>query len=127
MKKYNKLFTVGLSIAVIAGVLAAIHPGSVALLGSVMGSDRLSDVDVPDVNIREGISGALTFLISFLTLIAVVAIVVAGFVFIMGFGTEGSITRGKKIIIYTIVGILVVLLASVIVKFFTEELPGSIT
>ena len=122
---------ISLGIAAVMGMFVAIQIGPSALLGSVQGGlNRLEEeVDVPTTNtdVRGVIVDSLVWLVSFLALVAVVAIVIAGFVFILGFGTEASITRGKKIIIYTIVGIIVVFFASAIVSFFTEELVGNVT
>ena len=51
-----------------------------------------------------------------------IAIVVAGLFLILGMGDETSKDRAKKIVLYTIIGLLVLLFVRVIVGFITRGL-----
>jgi hypothetical protein len=91
------------------------------------GLDRIkNEADVPTdtKDFRTAIADAVRFLVNFVALAAIITIIAAGFFLILGFGTDGSIQRAKKIFIYTILGIFVIFFARVIVAFFTTEVPS---
>lgn len=92
------------------------------------GLGELGDlVEVPTGDasgVREAIVNVINFALSFLALVAVLTIIVAGFFLILGMGSETSSQRAKKIIIYTIVGIVIIFFVRVIVGFFVIELPA---
>lgn len=56
-------------------------------------------------------------ILEFVTLVAVVVIIIAGIWMIVGLGDESAKERAKKIVIYTIVGLLLILVARAIVMF----------
>jgi hypothetical protein len=127
MHKHTSLLTIGLGILGGLGVLLAVHIQPQELFGSVQdGLDFIeSSVGIPtNTDPRTAVERAILYLVTFLALAAFVVIVIAGFILVVGLGSEASITRTKKIFIYTFLGLLVVFFASVIVSFFTVELPG---
>ncbi|MBI3619107.1 hypothetical protein HY213_03705 [Candidatus Peregrinibacteria bacterium] len=67
--------------------------------------------------IRDLIITILNNVLNFLGLAAVIAIIVAGIYLIVSGGSEDAKTRARKIILYTVVGLIVVLLAKLIVSF----------
>src|SRR3989338_2802859 len=71
---------------------------------------------------RSVIERALRVVINFVALMAVIAIVVAGLFLILGMGDETSKDRAQKIVLYTIIGLLVLLFVRVIVGFITRGL-----
>lgn len=73
-------------------------------------------------NPRSVLEHALLTAIDFVALMAVIALVVAGIFLILGMGGDTAKERAKKIIIYTIVGLLVLLFVRVIVGFITRGL-----
>lgn len=83
-------------------------------------------VNIPSAgqDVRQSIIEVVNFLLSFLALIAVIVIIIAGFVLIFGMGSEASVARARKIIIYTIVGLIIIFFAQVIVFFFTKEIAN---
>jgi len=93
-----------------------------------VGLDEIrNNVDVPTANrdIRGAIVEAVIYILSFLALIAVVMMIIAGFFMILGAGSESSVTRARKIILYAIIGLMVIFFARVIVGFFVSELPAT--
>lgn len=84
------------------------------------GIDLPTGVNLPSGDIRTKVVNVLNFVLSFLALIAVITIIVAGFLLILGFGSDASIQRAKKIIIYTIVGLIVIFFARIIVEFIVQ-------
>ncbi len=68
-------------------------------------------------DLRDSILKILLFFINFAGLLAVAAIVIAGIMLILSMGDEGRKDTAKKTIIYAIVGLVVIILASAIVRF----------
>lgn len=73
---------------------------------------------------RGAILDLLLVAMSFLALLAVIAIIVAGFMLILGFGSEESKSRAVRIILYTIAALLVIFFARMIVGFFLDLAPN---
>lgn len=89
--------------------------------------------DIPDIqNTPEGGSGqtrdsivqVINFILTFLALVAVIFVIIGGFRILAAAGNDEQITKGRKTIIYAIVGLLIVFFARVIVGFFTGEIAG---
>jgi hypothetical protein len=74
--------------------------------------------------IRDKIVSALTFVLNFLALLAVIFIVVAGIRLIVSQGEQDAKDKAKKTIIYVIIGLLVIVFARVIVGFFTTTVAA---
>lgn len=83
-----------------------------------------SGTGLPTTDIRTTIGDILRYVVTFVALAALVAIVAAGIIFIVGGGSETAIQRGKRIILYTVVGLFIVFLARVLVLFVTQDLAG---
>lgn len=75
-----------------------------------------------DTDIRETVINVLQYVLTFLALIAVVVIVIAGIRMIVSQGSEEERDKAKKTILYAVIGLLIVLFARVIVGFFTTTL-----
>ncbi len=83
--------------------------GEVPDIGGVDGSDTDS--------IRSGILRVLEIILSFMALIAVVFIVIAGIQLVISQGEEQAKDKAKKTIVYAVIGLVVILLAQAIVGF----------
>jgi hypothetical protein len=94
------------------------------------GNNLRGGFNIAQGNLTGGISSSMdpqqpilrfiNLVLPFIGIGAVVAFLAAGFMLLLGFGSEGSITRAKKIMFWTIVGLLVVLLAVTIVQLILE-------
>lgn len=58
--------------------------------------------------------------LDFMTLIAVVTLVIAGIWLIVGLGEDSAKERAKKIVTYTIAGLILILIARAIVLFIVK-------
>lgn len=67
------------------------------------------------VDLKQLIIDIMRKILDFVSLVAVVVIVIAGIWMIVGLGEESSKERAKKIVLYTIIGLLLILLARGIV------------
>lgn len=66
---------------------------------------------------RAAIIGYLNYFLAFLGILAVVFIIYAGVLMVTAGGNEDNINKGKTIILYSAVGIVIILLAWTIVNF----------
>lgn len=60
--------------------------------------------------------------ISFSVLIAVVALIIAGFKYILAMGDEEKIEDATKSLIFAIVGLVIVFIAPLVVEYITKTL-----
>ena len=72
-----------------------------------------------------GVNDILTNVINFISLIvgfvAVIMIIVGGFKYITSGGDSGNVTGAKNTILYAIIGIIIVVLAQVIIRFVVAQ------
>jgi type IV secretory pathway VirB2 component (pilin) len=100
---------------------------TLAFASTVTGAFAQFAGSVPDIgtpnpgggDIRTAILNVLKFVLTFLALLAIIFIVVAGIRLIVSQGEEEQKEKAKKTILYVIIGLIVILFARVIVGFFT--------
>lgn len=68
---------------------------------------------------REVIIRIIGTVLSFAALIAVIMIIIAGFYLVLSLGNDDNKDKAKKIIYYTLIGLLVLLFARIIVSIIT--------
>ncbi|MBI3332150.1 hypothetical protein HYZ99_04310 [Candidatus Peregrinibacteria bacterium] len=105
---------VGLIVVVLAQVIVDLAIS----LGEGAGAGQAAE------NVRAKILDVLLTALSFLNLIAVIAVIVAGFYLVLSGGNDEAKEKAKKIILYVIIGLLIVFFARVIVGFVTEALAA---
>lgn len=105
---------VALFAALPAASLAAVYNGG----GLFDGMQQAAGVGVATGTLPDFIKGVIDRAVSYATLAGVVVVVAAGFMLILGFGSDEMKERAKKAIIYTCVGLLVLYFAQLIVDFF---------
>lgn len=66
-------------------------------------------------DIRASIVNVINTVLTYVGLAAIVAIVIAGLYLILGFGSDTAKDRAKNIVLYTVIGLVVILLAKLIV------------
>ncbi len=81
--------------------------------------------DVTEANAAKGVNDIITTVINIFSIvvgvIAVIMIIVGGLKYITSGGDSGNITGAKNTILYAIVGLVVVALAQIIVRFVLTE------
>jgi len=101
-----------------------------ALLLSVIGAQHALAADlgeIPDsggttTDLPGAIESIIQFILFLLGSIAVLVIVIAGVRLVIGGGDEGERTKARDAVLYAVVGLVVVLLASAIVNFVADKL-----
>lgn len=73
---------------------------------------------------RESVAKMLGYVLNLVALAAVVAIVAAGLYLILGMGTDESKTKAKNIMLYTVIGLALIVLARVIVGLYINEIQN---
>ena len=115
--------TLRAALVLLATSALALLTRSVTLFASVQGGlDAVrGDIELPTGvgggGIRDSIIHVLLFVLTFLALAAVITIITAGILLIVGAGSEASVQRSRKIILYTIIGLILIFFARVIVGF----------
>lgn len=103
-----------------AGALSAILLIDKAFASSsayISNDDRYAGaVDKP---FRDAVISFINYFLGFLGLIAVVMIIYAGVLLVTGQGEEEQINKGKKIILWAAIGILVIMLSYAFVRVIT--------
>jgi len=67
-----------------------------------------------------GIAGLVSFILPLAGVFAFISFVIAGFFFILGFGSETAVQRAKKIMIWSIVGLIVIAFSYVITQYVID-------
>jgi len=104
-----------------AGIKAQIFGGDglVGGLGAAKGELGGSGVRT-DADFISAIAAIVNFALQFAAVFAFVAFVSSGFLFILGFGSDTSIQRAKKIMIWSAVGLVVVIFSFVLTELVLE-------
>lgn len=91
------------------------------------GIDQASEVTgVTEDNPRTVIINVIRAVLDFTALLAVAMIILAGFYLVLSFGNDENKEKAKKIILYTVIGLLVILFARVIVSLITVWLASQV-
>jgi len=69
------------------------------------------------IDLKETIISITKKVLTFVSLVAVVAIIIAGIWLIVGLGDDSAKDKAKKIVMYTIAGLILILIANAIVTF----------
>jgi len=75
-------------------------------------------------DLKGAIASVMRTVLDFIALIAVVMIVVAGIRYIISAGEESEKDKAKKMIIYVVIGLLIILVARAIVTFVVTNVGG---
>lgn len=96
---------------------------SEAYIGTGLAKDSLSGSGITHTdNAGDLIIKYINFMLPYLTLAAFVGFVVAGFFYVTAFGNEEQLGKAKKILIWSVVGLLLVMASYTIVQLLTRDL-----
>lgn len=76
-----------------------------------------------ETSLRQTVLNWVNFFLGFLSLIAMIAIIYAGFLYVTAFGDDDATGKAKNIIMYTLIGIVVIFLAFALVNTFIVDGP----
>ncbi|PIP65775.1 hypothetical protein COW95_00130 [Candidatus Peregrinibacteria bacterium CG22_combo_CG10-13_8_21_14_all_49_11] len=75
---------------------------------------------VSNRSLRETIINILTNVLDFVGVLAAVAVILSGLFYIVSLGNEQTKEKAKNILMYTVIGLLIILFARGIVTFITD-------
>lgn len=116
----------GLSYAATAFYLQLLPIGKALAVSNFGGTMGNINVASEGTDIKETIVKVINWALGFLALIAVIFVIVGGFRIMMAGGNEENVTKGRKTIIYAIIGLVVVFFARVIVGLVTSNLGNQV-
>lgn len=90
-------------------------------LGAAEGVVGVSSDDPRQVIIR-----VLEAVLNYAALFAVIMIIAAGFYMVLSFGSDDKKEKAKKIVYYTVIGLIVILFSRIIVSLVTVWLPSQV-
>jgi PKD repeat protein len=67
-------------------------------------------------NLRDFIVNAVNFVLGFLGLVAVIMVIYGGFLYVIAGGAEEQTTKGKKSVMYAVIGIVIILVSFALVN-----------
>lgn len=136
IKKIKQLFVTALASTMLFAPLAmapAAHAESFNLQDSVCSGTNidLTKTDsscvtdtTADTKVNDTVKLALNLFSAIVGIIAVVMIIVGGIKYITSGGDSGNVTAAKNTILYAVIGLVVVALAQIIVKFVLGRFVG---
>ena len=89
--------------------------------GALEGSGITGESDLGNLILKY-----VNFALPYLALAAFVGFIYAGFLYVTAYGNDEQVQKSKKILIYAIVGLVLVILSYSIVQLFTGELVEGI-
>lgn len=89
---------------------------------SVPGASEYSGI-AAQTSFREALITWTNFFLGFLSLVAMIALIYSGFLYVTAAGNDEQTGKAKKIIIWVVIGIMVILLAYALVNTLIEDAP----
>ena len=132
----KKLSMLAISLLLVFGAFApvlALSTQSASAQGGIMGGldegSRRTDPDADDLDdAQDRVYGIIQTVINVFSIvvgvISVIMIIIGGLKYITSGGDSGNVTGAKNTILYAIIGLVVVALSQVIVRFVIEQIGG---
>ena len=109
-------------------VSADIEDRGTGIQGGLDAGARSVDEDGADDPAGETVQNMITTVINVFSLvvgvISVIMIIIGGLKYIMSGGDSGNVTAAKNTILYAIIGLVIVALAQIIVRFVLQTVAG---
>lgn len=117
-----------MSLVIMTVALAAFNLAPSALAQGLIGPgdqpEAIANQTGGQGDIREFVKDILNFILGFLGFIAVVYIIYGGFLYVTSGGNEENTGKAKKIILYAVVGIIIILASFAIVNTVIKAPTG---
>ncbi|MDO8468345.1 MAG: hypothetical protein Q7S29_01140 [Candidatus Peribacter sp.] len=86
--------------------------------GLQQGADSLGVNGIQGGSLRTTIANIVNKILTYVALVAVIMIIIAGLYLILSLGNDSAKDTAKKIVLYTVIGLIIILIAKVLVMFF---------
>lgn len=97
-------------------------PALAQAIGDPLGVEFGSASGLSDTDPRSTVAGIINVALSLLGIILVTLVVYAGFLWMTAAGNDDQITKAKKILSSSIIGLIIILSAYAITRFVTDNL-----
>ncbi len=121
-----------------AAIVFALMVGAISLMSFLpvagAASSLLNATDNPDAvstatggasSLRQLVLTMVNYFLGFLGLVAVLMVIYGGVTYVTAAGKDDAVEKGKKIIMYALVGLIIVLLSFVVVNFILGAGTGT--
>ena len=88
------------------------------------GAERIKIDAARDGTLYDSFLGIINYLVLFLGLLLLGIIIYAGVLIIMSDGVEDAVSKGRKMILYALVGVVIIVLSFTIVNFIADIANG---
>lgn len=82
------------------------------------GADSLGVQGIQGGDLRATIANIVNKILTYVALIAVIVIIIAGLYLILSLGNDSAKDTAKKIVLYTAIGLILILISKALVMFF---------
>ncbi|MDD5624071.1 MAG: hypothetical protein PHI23_05185 [Candidatus Peribacteraceae bacterium] len=102
---------------------ALLFPG-IAAAANLGNADEIDIGNPSGGDLKAALADIARKVLSYMTLIAMIVVIIAGIYLILSFGNDQAKDTAKKIVIYAIAGLVLIILARAIVIFIIETAGG---
>ncbi|MBT3293474.1 hypothetical protein HN512_02360 [Candidatus Peregrinibacteria bacterium] len=122
MNKYSSLLSIVYksSLALTAWATTTVAYGQIYQGGGIQEGATLAGDIVGSNDLRTTVINIIKEVLSYMALIAVVVIVIAGIRLVVSQGEDEPKEKAKKTIMYTVIGLIIILFARVLVQIFVD-------
>ena len=110
------IFTGLMGIVLVISALISEPTFAASLIDSSDNPDIISGATGGESSIRELVKTMLNFFLSFLGFVATVMVIYGGILYVTSAGNDESVGKAKKILLYAVVGIILILLSFALVN-----------
>lgn len=116
----KKIFT-GLAVLFIGMMCFAPMLATPANAQPYFGEDYASDTNLGEEDPRSMLTNLVNLAMTFLSIIAVIIILIGGFKWMTAAGNEDKVSEAKKIVVGGVIGLIIILAAWAIASFVLEQ------
>ena len=117
----KKVFAVILFTALVIVPIMGMASGDLGDFG-LTGENGADSIGLGNADVKEIVNNIIVVILGFLGLIAVVLILIGGFMWMTAGGNEERVKKGRQFIINGVIGLVIILAAYAIAKFVIENL-----
>jgi hypothetical protein len=129
-EKIMREWTMKIKLAMAALLLAAVLIPSAGVLAQEnlgnFGLNFANNIGLQNANPKNVIVNVIQVLLSFLAIIAVIIVLIGGFLWMTAGGNDEKVTQGRKYIVNGAIGLLIVLAAFAITNFLINTIQNNI-
>ena len=106
-------------------LLFGIEPAAAQMIQDSDNIDNVASVTTFGGSFREALRTIVNFALFFLGIVATIMVIFGGFLYVTSAGDEGKAEKGKNIIMYAAIGILIILVSFALVNTLLQAGTGT--